>query len=319
MLVHTRRPRHPSPLAAAWASAFASVDAVVAPDEGTTATAVLAWRPAGSFAGGLAVQAANVGDSAAILLMRSPGSGSGGGSAGGVLDPAATAGLAPASSSPTSPANPSRRFSEGGDVGSDARAPAPRYSVIPLTADHRLTSAAERARLAAEGVVLGGGGTRLYGLNLSRCLGDASLKAGEGWGLSGAPAVSGVHWVPPGEAALVVAASDGVWDVMSARRVAAVAAGAAAAAPDGERAVAAATAVVALAVRRHARDDVTCAVAVLRPPALAGGGGGGGGCGAESEGAGGGGGEGSARDGGESSPMASSSPPVTPRAAATAR
>jgi len=312
-------PPKPPPLSAAWASAFAAVDAVVAPDEGTTATAVLTWTDAAT--GGLAVQAANVGDSAAILVVRAPGAAAGGS----MLDALAAAAAASSSFPPPTPASPAgtRRSSEGegegeggssgaagagagADAGADARLG---YVVLPLTADHRLTSAAERARLAAEGVLLGGGGTRLYGLNLSRCLGDASLKAGEGWGLSGSPSVSAVHAVGPGECALVLAASDGVWDALSARRAAAVAVAAAAAAPDGQRAAAAAAAVVALAVRRHARDDVTCAVAVLRPgphPQAACGGG----CGVESEGGGGGGGGGG--DGG-------SSPPATPRAAAAAR
>jgi Protein phosphatase 2C len=44
-----------------------------------------------------------------------------------------------------------------------------------LTADHRWTSTEERARLAGMGIQLEGR-TRLYGLNLSRCLGDKFLK-----------------------------------------------------------------------------------------------------------------------------------------------
>lgn len=49
-----------------------------------------------------------------------------------------------------------------------------------LTADHRLTNATERDRLQALGITLGHGGTRLYGLNLGRCLGDRYLKVGPG-------------------------------------------------------------------------------------------------------------------------------------------
>lgn len=45
-----------------------------------------------------------------------------------------------------------------------------------LTADHRLTNGAERDRLQGLGITLGHGGTRLYGLNLGRCLGDRYLK-----------------------------------------------------------------------------------------------------------------------------------------------
>ena len=47
--------------------------------------------------------------------------------------------------------------------------------VTMLTADHRWTSEEERARLAGMGIQLEGR-TRLYGLNLSRCLGDKFLK-----------------------------------------------------------------------------------------------------------------------------------------------
>ena len=45
-----------------------------------------------------------------------------------------------------------------------------------LTADHRLTNPEERDRLQGLGITLGHGGTRLYGLNLGRCLGDRYLK-----------------------------------------------------------------------------------------------------------------------------------------------
>ena len=45
-----------------------------------------------------------------------------------------------------------------------------------LTADHRLSNLEERDRLKGLGIMLGHGGTRLYGLNLGRCLGDRYLK-----------------------------------------------------------------------------------------------------------------------------------------------
>ena len=48
----------------------------------------------------------------------------------------------------------------------------PGAEVQPLTADHRLTNPLERERLAAMGIHLGSDRTRLYGLNLARCLGD---------------------------------------------------------------------------------------------------------------------------------------------------
>lgn len=47
-----------------------------------------------------------------------------------------------------------------------------------LTADHRLSNPQERARLQGLGITPGQGGTRLYGLNLGRCLGDRYLKVG---------------------------------------------------------------------------------------------------------------------------------------------
>ena len=53
---------------------------------------------------------------------------------------------------------------------------APQQPARYLTADHRLTNPQERARLEGMGITLGHGGTRLYGLNLGRCLGDRYLK-----------------------------------------------------------------------------------------------------------------------------------------------
>ena len=47
---------------------------------------------------------------------------------------------------------------------------------LTLTGDHRFTNAQERDRLADEGLCLKPSATRLYGLNISRCLGDKFLK-----------------------------------------------------------------------------------------------------------------------------------------------
>lgn len=71
------------------------------------------------------------------------------------------------------------------------------------------------------GIKLGTRSTRLYGLNLSRCLGDKFLKDGD-LGLSAAPHVSHVVRLPPRASGLVVLASDGLWDVASAARAVAV-------------------------------------------------------------------------------------------------
>ena len=55
--------------------------------------------------------------------------------------------------------------------------------------------------------------TRLYGLNLSRCLGDKFLK-NEDLGLSAEPYISPVLRFDLSQRAVVVLASDGLWDVM---------------------------------------------------------------------------------------------------------
>ena len=276
----------------AWAMAFADADARAPPDRGTTATLVALWRDA--VHSGLLLRAANVGDSAAVLIVE------GGGDAappstppqlGAAADtarptinaplpppptalpprtipyasqvtPPATPGTPPPPPSPGAPP-PSPPSPVSPPTPSDASGGA---TLARLTADHRLSAPAERARLAAAGVPLpAGSAPRLYGLNLSRCLGDTAIKAGD-LGLTGDPHVSPVTWLPPGSRALLLAASDGVWDVASARRAAAAARTAAAAAAGKGRqaaAAAAADAVAALASRRHSRDDVSVVVAII--------------------------------------------------------
>lgn len=54
--------------------------------------------------------------------------------------------------------------------------------------------------------------TRLYGLNLSRCLGDKFLKD-EDLGLCAQPHVSDVLRADPAAPSLAILASDGLWDV----------------------------------------------------------------------------------------------------------
>lgn len=65
---------------------------------------------------------------------------------------------------------------------------------------------------AGMGIHMGANRTRLYGLNLSRCLGDKFLKD-QDLGLSAAPHVSPVVTLEPAAAGIVVLASDGLWDV----------------------------------------------------------------------------------------------------------
>ena len=55
--------------------------------------------------------------------------------------------------------------------------------------------------------------TRLYGLNLSRCLGDKFLK-NEDLGLSAEPHISGVLRFDPSQRGIALLASDGLWDVV---------------------------------------------------------------------------------------------------------
>ena len=62
------------------------------------------------------------------------------------------------------------------------------------------------------GIRMGAKRTRLYGLNLSRCLGDKFLKD-EDLGLSAAPHVSPPLRPNPAAPSLVLLASDGLWDV----------------------------------------------------------------------------------------------------------
>ena len=103
----------------------------------------------------------------------------------------------------------------GDSAGVYLRAGSGDASMLHLTADHRLSNPSERQRLAGMGIELSGGRTRLYGLNVSRCLGDKFLKD-EDLGLSAHPHVSDVVHVPGDEGGVVVVASDGLWDVCSA-------------------------------------------------------------------------------------------------------
>ena len=68
---------------------------------------------------------------------------------------------------------------------------------------------------------------RLYGLNIARMLGDRYLKE-QDVGFTAEPFVSEGLSLGPQDEALLVVASDGLWDVVSQERVAAIAAKAAA-------------------------------------------------------------------------------------------
>ncbi|KAK9829211.1 hypothetical protein WJX72_004520 [[Myrmecia] bisecta] len=123
-----------------------------------------------------------------------------------------------------------------------------------MTADHRLTNPVERQRLKDMGINMGSGRTRLYGLNLSRCLGDKFLKD-EDLGLSAQPHVSQVVKVGSSETAFVMLASDGLWDVTDSQHAVQVALRAHQESDGSVQAMA--EAVVQHAQRQRTKDDVT--------------------------------------------------------------
>jgi protein phosphatase len=131
-----------------------------------------------------------------------------------------------------------------------------------LTEDHRLTNPAERERLTRTGIPLHSDSKRLYGLNLARALGDKFLKD-EDLGLSAEPAVSAVVTISENEGALLLVASDGLWDVLDPEKVA-HAVKLADSEQDGS-VVEVAAAIVAAAKKAGTRDDVTALVVRLWP------------------------------------------------------
>ena len=88
----------------------------------------------------------------------------------------------------------------------------PKTEFVKMTIDHRISDPGERKRLAALGIELGKNKNRLYGMNLSRCLGDHFIKSAD-LGFTAVPSVSEVLRLAPNESGLLVVASDGLWDV----------------------------------------------------------------------------------------------------------
>ena len=81
-----------------------------------------------------------------------------------------------------------------------------------ISSSHRLTDADERARLQARGLKLREGEKRLYGLQISRVIGDRFLKS-EDVGLTAEPSVSDVLFVGGKMGReIVIIATDGLWD-----------------------------------------------------------------------------------------------------------
>ncbi|RWR93748.1 protein phosphatase 2C 70 [Cinnamomum micranthum f. kanehirae] len=89
---------------------------------------------------------------------------------------------------------------------------------ITMTEDHRITSQSERNRLRKTGPPLRDGETRLCGLNIARMLGDKFLKEQDAR-FSSEPYVSQVVHIPKGRKAFALLASDGLWDVISVKKV----------------------------------------------------------------------------------------------------
>lgn len=114
-----------------------------------------------------------------------------------------------------------RAYIQGANVG-DSMAIlinfADQSSIYNLTEDHRLSNPNERERLERNGIPIGEETRRLYGLNLARALGDRFLKD-EDLGLSAEPSISPVHEIDADHGAILVIASDGLWDVLSIDQV----------------------------------------------------------------------------------------------------
>lgn len=240
-------------------AAFLATDAAIRCEyEGCAATAVLVWRAPG---GGLRLQAANVGDAVAAAGLPSapqPPPQQQQQLAGSSTPPAASSPL-PQPPLPSSPLAPLR--------------------CVALSEEHKVRSPGERARLAAAGVALRPGDTRLYGLALARALGDRFLKEDAASGLTAEPYVSppidvappqgGDGWgasQPPAHCAapFFVVASDGLWDVVSPAAAVAAAATAGAGWGGSHGAAAAAGGLLASARARRSKDDATVLVVALR-------------------------------------------------------
>ncbi|TQD69307.1 hypothetical protein C1H46_045160 [Malus baccata] len=89
--------------------------------------------------------------------------------------------------------------------------------LIKMTEDHRISSYRERLRIQETGAPLKEGETRLCGLNLARMLGDKFLKQQDSR-FSYEPYISQVVHINQASNAFAIMASDGLWDVISAKK-----------------------------------------------------------------------------------------------------
>ncbi|GMN46627.1 hypothetical protein TIFTF001_015801 [Ficus carica] len=88
---------------------------------------------------------------------------------------------------------------------------------IKMSEDHTVSSYTERLRMEERGEPLKDGETRLCGLNLARMLGDKFLKQQDAR-FSSEPYVSQVVHINQASKAFALLASDGLWDVISAKK-----------------------------------------------------------------------------------------------------
>lgn len=89
-----------------------------------------------------------------------------------------------------------------------------------LSTCHKVSDKSESQRLETAGQSTNSTGSRVMGLNLGRVLGDKTLKE-HCPAIIAEPSVSDIHEIPE-SGAVVLAATDGVWDMMSSRRALAV-------------------------------------------------------------------------------------------------
>ena len=115
------------------------------------------------------------------------------------------------------------RYAQAANVGDSAACLCRARRAAPLTADHKATSAAERARLAAAGHALAPAQTRINGIAVARALGVHFVK-GLGLGIIAEPFISEPIALPDADDEgngegddnndiFAIVASDGLWDV----------------------------------------------------------------------------------------------------------
>lgn len=133
-----------------------------------------------------------------------------------------------------------------------------------MTADHRVSAPVETRRLLEKGTPLTHNNTRMYMLNLARAMGDSTFKDMD-IGLIAEPHVSPVYYFTSFQKAIIVMASDGLWDAVSDSEVVANIIRMASKTRAGMRDIA--HALVKAAVDRGVSDDVTVCVVRFWPTA----------------------------------------------------